>query len=62
MATAANGLLARVNSGSGVMLVFQGNPLALDSAHKLYYRFSEWRWTRALSQILTNLGSRLLRG
>lgn len=55
--TAANGLLARVQSGPGVMLVFQGNPLSLDSAVNQYFRFSEWRWTRAISQILTNMGA-----
>lgn len=54
---AAGGLLARVVSGPGVIIAFQGNPAALDSKTNLYYRFSEWRWTRTLSQLLTNMGA-----
>ena len=54
---AAQGLLARSTEAGGVLLAFQGSPLLLDAGHKFYFRFSEWRWTRALSQILANMGA-----
>ena len=54
---AANGLLGRKVQGKGVLLVFQGNPAALDTAVEPYYRISQWRWTRTLSQLLANLGA-----
>ena len=57
VSVAANGLLARVSVGSGVMIAFQGSPEALNAKLQPYYRFSEWRWTRAFSQILTNMGA-----
>lgn len=53
---AAEGLLARSAEGKGVFVAFQGNPSALEADKFLYYRYSQWRWTRALSQLLTNLG------
>lgn len=54
---AANGLIGKVKEGSGVLIAFQGHPLNLEADKKQYYRFSEWRWTRAISQILTNMGA-----
>ena len=57
LADRSNGLLARVATAPGVMVAFQGHPQALDSERKPYFRFSEWRWTRAISQILTNMGA-----
>ena len=53
----AGGLLARVGSGAGSVIAFQGIPESLRAKQHPYYRFSEWRWTRALSQILTNMGA-----
>ncbi len=57
VSVAANGLLGRMSSGNGVIIAFQGMPDSLNSKQRPYYRFSEWRWTRALSQILTNMGA-----
>ncbi len=54
--TAANGLLARRAVGKGVLIAFQGNPVSLNAARFKYFRYSQWRWTRAISQILANLG------
>ena len=54
---AASGLLARTTIGAASLVIFQGHPAALDSETKPYHRYSEWRWHRALSQILANLGA-----
>ena len=54
---AAGGLLGRKVEGPGVLIVFQGNPSTLDVANEPYYRFSQWRWTRTVSQLLANLGA-----
>lgn len=54
---AAGGLLGRKAEGAGVVLIFQGNPAALDVIAEPYYRYSQWRWTRAFSQLLSNLGA-----
>ncbi len=53
---AANGLLGRRISGKGVALAFALTPDRLPAREKTYLRFSQWRFTRALSQILANLG------
>lgn len=53
---AAGGLLARSTSGQGVLVAFQGNPTSLHADKILYYRYSQWRWTRAMAQLLANLG------
>ncbi|MEO8614740.1 MAG: hypothetical protein ABI600_06335 [Luteolibacter sp.] len=54
---AASGLLARTTFGAASLVIFQGNPAALDSETKPYHRYSEWRWQRVISQILANLGA-----
>lgn len=54
---AASGLLARTTFGPASLVIFQGNPAALDVENKPYHRYSEWRWQRAFSQILANLGA-----
>jgi beta-galactosidase len=53
----ADGLLARRAVGNGVMLASQINPNSLPADEKTYFRFTRWRQTRALSQILANLGA-----
>jgi len=54
---AAKGLIGRKVVGAGSLIAFQGNPNSLDAGKKNYLRISEWRWHRALSQILGNLGA-----
>ncbi len=53
---AANGLLGRKAVGRGVVIAFPLAPSQLPAKDKTYFRFSQWRLTRALSQILANLG------
>jgi beta-galactosidase len=53
----ADGLLARRAVGTGVMLWSQIDPSALPADEKTYFRFTRWRQTRALSQVLANLGA-----
>jgi beta-galactosidase len=54
---ASDGLLARRAVGKGVMLWTQIDPTSLPANEKTYYRFTRWRQTRSLSQILANLGA-----
>jgi beta-galactosidase len=54
---ASDGLLARRTVGKGVMLWTQIDPTSLPADEKTYFRFTRWRQTRALSQILANLGA-----
>jgi beta-galactosidase len=54
---AADGLLARRVVGNGVMLWSQIDPTILPADEKTYFRFTRWRQTRALSQVLANLGA-----
>ncbi|HEY3280734.1 MAG TPA: beta-galactosidase, partial [Armatimonadota bacterium] len=56
--TGADGLLARRVLGKGVALYTQIDPDALEADRLTYFRFTRWRETRALSQLLTNLGAR----
>ncbi|HEV7298473.1 MAG TPA: hypothetical protein VGN72_03845 [Tepidisphaeraceae bacterium] len=53
---AANGLLARETVGTGVMVSSQVNPWALDTQKEPYLRYTRWRHTRALSQLIANMG------
>jgi beta-galactosidase len=55
----ADGLLARRAVGSGVLLWSQIDPTWLPADEKTYFRFTRWRQTRALSQILANMGPAL---
>jgi beta-galactosidase len=48
----ADGLLARRVVGTGVMLWSQIDPNALPAYEKTYFRFTRWRQTRALTQVL----------
>ncbi len=56
---AARGLLGRrmADRGDGVAIAFPLMPEELPAKQKTYFRFSQWRLTRALSQLLTNLGA-----
>jgi hypothetical protein len=51
------GLLARRPVGKGVMVWSQIDPTILPADEKTYFRFTRWRQTRALSQVLANLGA-----
>ncbi|HEX8835189.1 MAG TPA: hypothetical protein VF719_13355, partial [Abditibacteriaceae bacterium] len=53
----ADGLLARRVVGNGVMVASQIDPTLLPADEKTYFRFTRWRQTRALSQVLANLGA-----
>jgi beta-galactosidase len=53
----ADGLLARRGVGKGVILWSQIDPTILPADEKTYFRFTRWRQTRALSQVLANLGA-----
>ncbi|MBW4679627.1 MAG: beta-galactosidase [Microcoleus vaginatus WJT46-NPBG5] len=54
---AADGLLSRVVSGKGVAIFSQIDPDALEADTNTYFRYSRWRQTRAISQILANMGA-----
>jgi beta-galactosidase len=53
----ADGLLARRAVGNGVLLWSQIDPTWLPADEKTYFRFTRWRQTRALTQILANMGA-----
>ncbi len=55
LVAAADGLLAR--SGDGKTIACQADPELFDVAAKPYCRFTRWRQTRTLSQLLANLGA-----
>lgn len=54
---AANGLLSRLQLGNGVVLFAQLDPNGLNADVKTYLRYTRWRQTRAIAQILANLGA-----
>ena len=54
----ADGLLGIRREGKGVAVFSQLDPAALDADKKTYFRFSRWRQTRAIGQLLGNLGAR----
>lgn len=55
----ADGLLGRRVVGKGVALIVQIDPDLLDADKLSYFRFTRWRQTRALSQLLSNMGATL---
>jgi len=55
--TGANGLLGVLRKGSGVALFCQIDPDRFQVDQKPYLRITRWRETRALAQILANLGA-----
>jgi hypothetical protein len=44
-------------SEKGVMLWTQIDPSSVPADEKTYFRFTRWRQTRALTQLLANLGA-----
>jgi beta-galactosidase len=57
MEVGAGGLLGRQAVGKGVILYCQIDPTKLDADNKTYLRQTRWRQTRALTQLLSNLGA-----
>jgi len=55
--TGANGLLGRIKQGAGTALLCQLDPVALDTEAQPYLRFTRWRQTRAIAQLLANMGA-----
>ncbi|HEX8833586.1 MAG TPA: hypothetical protein VF719_05265, partial [Abditibacteriaceae bacterium] len=53
----ADGQLARRAVGNGVLLWSQLDPAQFDADKNTYFRFTRWRQTRALSQLLANAGA-----
>lgn len=53
---ASDGLLARLTVGTGTAVACQIDPRALNADVKTYLRLTRWRQTRALSQLLANMG------
>lgn len=54
--TGADGLLDRLETGKGVAIFCQSDPMTLPADEKQYFRFTRWRETRTLAQLLANLG------
>lgn len=54
---ASNGLLSRLNIGKGVAIFCQIDPEKLNADKNTYFRYTRWRQTRTLAQILANLGA-----
>jgi beta-galactosidase len=56
MKIGADGLLAREAVGTGSILYCQIDPDRLEADKRTYFRQTRWRQTRALSQIIANMG------
>ncbi len=52
----ADGQLGRKVIGKGVVIYSQLDPQGLNADEKDYFRYTRWRQTRALAQVLSNLG------
>lgn len=53
----AEGLLRRTVNGEQVIIECQIDPFLFDCEKQPYYRYTRWRQTRAIAQILANLGA-----
>jgi beta-galactosidase len=53
----ADGLLGRKVVGKGVAIFCQVDPDCFDADEKTYFRYTRWRATRAVAQLLANLGA-----
>jgi beta-galactosidase len=53
----ANGLLGRKQVGRGVAVFCQADPNRFDCERMTYFRYTRWRQTRALAQVLANMGA-----
>jgi len=52
-----DGLLGTKNVGKGRLIFCQFDPDRFDADNKTYFRYTRWRTTRALSQVLSNAGA-----
>jgi beta-galactosidase len=50
-------LIARKKVGKGVAIFCQVDPDGLPADEKTYFRYTRWRATRAVAQLLANLGA-----
>jgi beta-galactosidase len=53
----ADGLLGRKAIGKGVAIFCQLDPDGIHADEKTYFRYTRWRATRAVAQLLANLGA-----
>ncbi len=53
----AEGLLGRKTVGKGIAIFCQVDPDCFDADEKTYFRYTRWRATRAVAQLLANLGA-----
>ena len=53
----ADGLIARKAVGKGVAIFCQIDPDGLNADEKTYFRYTRWHATRAVAQLLANLGA-----
>ena len=54
--SAANGLLGRIETDGGSIIFCQLDPAALNADERNYLHYTRWRFTRAISQLIANLG------
>ncbi len=54
---ASNGLLTRITQGKGAAIFCQIDPDSLNADTNTYLRYTRWRQTRSLAQLLANLGA-----
>ncbi len=55
----AGGQVAQRKIGNGLVVWLQLDPERFDADTKTYFRFTRWRQTRAVAQVLANLGATL---
>lgn len=55
--SAADGQLGRMVIGRGVAIFAQVSPEAVPAEEKRFFRYTRWRQTRALAQVLANMGA-----
>jgi len=53
----ADGLIGRKAVGAGVAIFCQVDPDGFQADAKTYFRYTRWRSTRAVAQLLANLGA-----
>ena len=56
----ADGLIGRKVIGKGVAIFCQVDPDRFQADEKTYFRYTRWRSTRAVAQLLANLGASFL--
>jgi beta-galactosidase len=53
----ANGLIGRLRVGNGTAIFCQIDPDRFNADEQTYFRYTRWRSTRAVAQLLANLGA-----